>query len=131
MKKSRKIMNDNKIYDRNNINDIVIPIVNNNNVAQQNTIISRIRELQDIIKGMNENIRQYNLKIVHKNEEKYDLIEERNDNSYSYKQQKIIKEKIQNNEDEVDRIRKLILKEQSKIDEVNMELDYQIKRLNM
>jgi hypothetical protein len=73
------IVNDDKTYDRNNINDLYIPIADNNNVAQQQGIIFRIRELQAVMRGINKNIRGFNEKIAQKDNERDDLIEDGND----------------------------------------------------
>jgi hypothetical protein len=43
MRRNRIVVNDDKTYDRNNINDLEIPIVDNNNTAQQQGIIFKIR----------------------------------------------------------------------------------------
>jgi hypothetical protein len=131
MKRNRVVVNDDKTYDRNNINDLEIPIVDNNNIAQQQGIIFKIRELQAITRGYNKNIRDFNNKIARKDNERDDLIEDANDDTLKYKQRKIIVDKIRENELEVKKIKDLILEEQSEIDKVNVELDYQIERLNM
>jgi hypothetical protein len=125
------VVNDDKTYHRNNINDLVIQIPDNNNVAQQQGIIFRIQELQAITREINKNIRGFNEKIAQKDNDRDDLIEDGNDDILKYKQKKIIQDKIRNNELEVKKIKDLILEERSKIDKVNVELDYQIERLNM
>jgi hypothetical protein len=50
------------VYNRNNINDVYIPLVNNGFIAQQKANISKIHKLQYIINVMNEDIIQSILK---------------------------------------------------------------------
>jgi hypothetical protein len=50
------------VYNRNNINDIYIPLVNNGFIEQQKANISKIHKLQYIINAINEDIRQHILK---------------------------------------------------------------------
>jgi hypothetical protein len=57
MRRGLIVVNDDITYNRNNINDLYIPIAANNNTAQQQGIIFKIRELQAIIRGINKNIR--------------------------------------------------------------------------
>jgi hypothetical protein len=89
------------IYNRNNINDGNIMIVNNGKIPQQKANIRRIHQLQNIINGMNENIRQYNLKINQKEDETDNLIGgDSNDDNFNKKQQVNIK-KIKSCEDSI------------------------------
>jgi hypothetical protein len=74
MRRNRMVVNDDKTYDRNNINDLEIPIVDNNNVAQQQGIIFKIRELQAITRGFNKNIREFDQRIAQKDNERDELI---------------------------------------------------------
>jgi hypothetical protein len=50
------------VYNRNNINDVFIPLVDNGFIAQQQANISRIHKLQHVINVMNEDIRQHILR---------------------------------------------------------------------
>jgi hypothetical protein len=51
------------IYNRNNINEVDIPIVDNRSADQQRVGISIIHQLQNIIYEMNANLRQYNQRL--------------------------------------------------------------------
>jgi hypothetical protein len=127
MRRGPIVVNDDKTYNRTNINDLFIPIADNENAAQQQGIIFRIRELQAIVRGINKNIREFNLKIAQKDNERDDLIEDGNDDTLKYRQKKIIQDKIRENELEVKKIKNLILDKRSNIDKVNVGLDYQIE----
>jgi hypothetical protein len=115
------------IYNR---NDVDIPLVYNSTVGEQQKAIIRIHKLQDIIKGMYENIRRYNLRINQKNKELDDLINDSNDDYYERKNHVIIKKKIKKHEDTIIQLEKFIEEERTGIDKANVELDYLLDQVN-
>jgi uncharacterized coiled-coil protein SlyX len=115
------------IYNR---NDVDIPLVYNSTVGEQQKAIIRIHKLQDIIKGMYENIRRYNLRINQKNDEQDRLIGDSNDDYYEPKRQAIIKKKIKKHEDTIIQLEKFIEEERAGIAKANAELDYLLDQVN-